>query len=184
MRSCDTLAAPQKLGTQMLGKVTRGFMTVRFLESSGGTSETNIHELERELKKKLPSDYRNFLLRYNGGLPQPNTFSYTGRGGRRRSEGVRWLFGLNLSQFRDSYYYRGMYLDRIPTNCLAIGSVEGSNLILISFDGDDRGTVYFWDHDEEMEEGEAPTYDNLFFITKSFDEFLDSLHDESALTTF
>ena len=35
--------------------------------------------------------------------------------------------------------------------------------------------VYYWDHDREHS---PPTYDNLFLIAETFDEFLDSIYFE------
>ena len=42
-------------------------------------TEPALARLEKRLKSKLPAPYRQFLLRHNGGQPQPPTFVPAGR---------------------------------------------------------------------------------------------------------
>ena len=44
---------------------------VRFSEGAPTTNELAIARLERELSVRFPDDYRRFLLRTNGGRPDP-----------------------------------------------------------------------------------------------------------------
>ncbi|MED9612199.1 SMI1/KNR4 family protein, partial [Escherichia marmotae] len=39
------------------------------------TSES-ISDFEGKIGSKLPDDYKNFLLKYNGGQPLPNSFKF------------------------------------------------------------------------------------------------------------
>lgn len=43
--------------------------------------------------------------------------------------------------------------------------------------GEDKGKVYFWDHEFELEE-EKPGYHNVGFIADSFNEFVETLREE------
>ena len=44
--------------------------------SLGETSPAQLDEFEEFIHTKLPSDYRNFLLNFNGGLPSPSSSVY------------------------------------------------------------------------------------------------------------
>ena len=41
---------------------------------AGTTNESAIQEFEKLIGHRLPDDYREFLLEFNGGHPEPNTF--------------------------------------------------------------------------------------------------------------
>jgi hypothetical protein len=49
------------------------------------------------------------------------------------------------------------------------------NLFAISLRNDDRGSVWFWNHELEADEGEPPTEENLKLMAPSWPVFLDSL---------
>lgn len=68
-----------------------------------------------------------------------------------------------------------MYRGRIPPNLLPIAHDPFGNLICLSVAGQDRGKVYFWDHEVEVREGEIPSYRNVSFIADNFESFLDGL---------
>jgi cell wall assembly regulator SMI1 len=149
---------------------------------SPALSEVDIARFEELIDSRLPADYRRFLLAHNGGRPEPSVFSVYGQTNKydepfNQSSVVNWFFGLH-----DGEHYRLTELlhwmgDRVPANLLPIGEDPFGNMICLSLSGPDRGTVYFWDHEDESEEGEPPTYRNIYFIAKSFDKFLNMLHD-------
>ncbi len=64
---------------------------------------------------------------------------------------------------------------RMPAELLPIGHDPGGNLICLAYRGEQRGTIYYWDHEMEAEEGEPATWDNLYPLAKSFTEFLNGL---------
>lgn len=63
----------------------------------------------------------------------------------------------------------------MPKNLLPIGEDPGGNVVSLSVSGPDKTKVYFCEHEREAEEGDAPNYDNVYFIANSFDDFLDNL---------
>lgn len=71
------------------------------------------------------------------------------------------------------------YHDRIPADLLPVAHAEGGNLVCLSLGGHDRRAVYFWDHEEEAEEGEPPARRNLHRIADSFRDFAASLRPVS-----
>jgi hypothetical protein len=44
--------------------------------SLGGSSPAQVDEFEEFIHTKLPSDYRNFLVNFNGGVPSPSSSLY------------------------------------------------------------------------------------------------------------
>ena len=62
-------------------------------------------------------------------------------------------------------------LGRWPARFLAIAIDGFGNRFLLSLGMPDYGDVYFWDHEQEADEGEPPTEDNLNLVAHSFAEF-------------
>jgi cell wall assembly regulator SMI1 len=144
------------------------------IDSFPAINEAVIQQFERQLGKDLPSEYRAFLLTHNGGRPRPAEFPMTGDT-LNPSGTIHWFFGINNSRHYDLRRNYRVYQDRIPTNFLPIAADPGGNLICLAVAGEDRGTVYFWDHDYEALEDEVANYENVYFIANSFTELLNSL---------
>ena len=64
-------------------------VTIR--DSAEPVSSEQLDRIERSLKLRLPAEYRSFLLRANGGIPEPRHFHYIAidedEGTRRRQKG-------------------------------------------------------------------------------------------------
>lgn len=148
---------------------------IDFSDTGGALDNKFLKSLEKTWVFKLPKDYREFLLKYNGGKPSSNCFSFSDD----ETDGsvIQSFFGIHgMDNYDLLYEYQNVYKDRIPDNCFPIACDSFGNLILISVKGPDRGKIYFWDHEEEAYE-DVPDYSNLTLIADSFDEFLDGLHD-------
>ena len=145
-----------------------------YIESNGAMDERFLGCIEDYLDFTFPKGYRNFLLKFNGGYSDKNTFNF-----KNSSEGscLDILLGFIQGRYKNALLYKKLYSNRIPNNTFPIGLEGGGNLVLISVKGSDRGKIYFWDHEEEAYEDEEPDYSNLTLIADSFDEFLDGLHD-------
>ncbi len=145
-------------------------MTIKISKSNVGTSLSEIKNLERQLGRQLPSDYENFLLSTNGGVPEPNRFEVpqfdTG-------SGVTWFFGLlGEPKYRDLAYEQKVLGQRLPNGMIAVADAAGGNRICLSIRNRDFGCVYFWDHELESELNvESP----LAQLATTFDEFLSIL---------
>ena len=66
--------------------------------------------------------------------------------------------------------YRNMR-DRWPTRLISVAIDDCGNRFCLSVEPPDFGSVYFWDHEEEVEEGDQPTELNLYHVADSFVEF-------------
>jgi hypothetical protein len=74
---------------------------------------------------------------------------------------------------RESATYEG----RIPPGTIAIAEDPGGDLFLLSVDGDSKGSVFYWDHENEPvdEATDWEDFENVYPIADSFEEFLASL---------
>lgn len=65
------------------------------------------------------------------------------------------------------------YQDRIPQNVIPIAITGTGDVLCLSLHGPNKGSVYFWDHNNE---NGSPNNDNMYLIASSFPEFLESIH--------
>lgn len=145
------------------------------LEVGPPLTAARIDALERELRIKLPSGYRSFLLRHNGGRPDPYFFPIRGLD-KNPFGGIHYFFGVDGSVRSDNidWNYR-IYRGRIPSELLPIAGDGSGNVICLAFKQGNEGAVYFWDHDDEHS---PPTYGNIYIISETFAEFLDAIYFE------
>jgi cell wall assembly regulator SMI1 len=132
---------------------------------------SRLRAFEAQIGATLPEDYRAFLIAYNGGAVSRTHFHIS------EAEGDSTLasfYGLHDgptwarldAAFAD---YRG----RIPAWLLPIAADEGGNAICLGLTGEDRGRIYFWDHECE---GAAPDI-AVTRIAPSFRVFCDHLFE-------
>lgn len=142
-------------------------------ESERATSDEELDALEQKYNFVFPPQYRAFLLRYNGGMPEPYNFTF-GEGAYTDSMVDRFLAVYEGENDNFEDYYRCYKVDdgaRIPLEMVPIAHDPGGNLINIAVSGPQVGAVFFWDHEREMDDEK----ENNFLIAKSFDEFLEGL---------
>ncbi len=149
-------------------------MSVEIEDSYEPISESKLTGFESELGIKLPSDYRNFLLKHNGGRPHPNVFDVLVEGSILRT-GVNRFLGFSDSESETFSNYFEVYADRIPKNLFPIATGLSVDLICLSIRGEDYGKVYYWDHNWEVTDGE-PDYRNIHLIADNFADFLNKLY--------
>ncbi|WP_249872820.1 SMI1/KNR4 family protein [Oceanobacillus saliphilus] len=140
--------------------------------SSEGFNENDLITFSRKIGYELPKDYIEFLRHHNGGYVKNSISSYFKNG--KQKFFLTSMFGLGsdddlLSRFET-------YKKRIPNTCIPIGRDAGGNLVCLNLSEDRYGYVYFWDHEEELnyEEGKI-TINDLYLITETFNEFLNSI---------
>ncbi|MEC0294502.1 SMI1/KNR4 family protein [Bacillus subtilis] len=139
-------------------------------------------EIEMNIGKQLPSDYKDFLKEYGGCYLESKKTSdeieydvcykpiekdpWMGKG-----DDTQLLEGFyGLANDHDSLQKAiDTYSDRFPRNIIPIASSAGGNEICMDID---NGKILFWDH-----ELSHPDKD-FFLIANSFEEFVFSLVDE------
>ena len=134
----------------------------------------DIRDLQSHTGVTLPDDYREFLLKHNGGTPHPDGF-------RSKDEKLS-SFVTRFAPISDDDQYNlqgeieGITEYRyIPRDMIPIGIDPVTNRIVLVVSGPDTGRVFYWAWDEEPE---TPTCSRKYMrlLADSFDEFLASLY--------
>ena len=130
-------------------------------------SEHEIRHFEKLIGERLPSAYREFLLGENGGRPERISLVFETEDGVSESV-VNYLYTLNDDSAYSLAEKTEVFEDRIPSTMIPIASDPFGNQFLMKL-GDERGAIYFWDHELENEEGDQDS--NVYLIANSFSEF-------------
>jgi len=136
---------------------------IRLRDSAEPVSPDQLAQIEGSLDLRLPDEYRSFLLRANGGVPDPKGFRYTVVD---EEEGTRSQHKAKIARF-----YPAADLEvpwGFPDWLLPIALVEDAlegGMLCIAVKGKRQGRVYYW---PEQEIGE----DTLHRVADSFGSFL------------
>lgn len=155
---------------------------VEFSETEKSINISQIEEVEKFVGLRFPFQYKNHLLRFNGGRCNPNIFNFIENGKATNSD-IDWFLAIyegesdNLKEYIEIYKIEEK---RLPHHILPIAHDSGGNLICISCGEEDYGKIYFWDHESEVDYSlsDDTDYSNLYFIANSFDEFLANLEED------
>lgn len=141
------------------------------------TSEAAIACFESNVGFQLPQDYREFLLRSNGGEPVNPVFRFLASDGPYTDSAVRYFFSISDKLTFSLAHKYGIYsgAGRIAKEMLPIAADSGGNLVLLALAGPDAGKVFFWDHEIEALVDNPASVEHLTLIAKSFREFCDEL---------
>jgi hypothetical protein len=154
-------------------------MKPQITETSRPLKEIDIRRFEQNHGRPIPAAYREFLLRHNGGDPDPCHFKIRNAPkGIPKTGAVKAFLGIDVSEPTLALDYTlSRFRDRVPPDLFPIARDPGGNLICIATQGAGSGKVYFWDHEFEAEEGQPPTRKNLYLIADSFEGFMEELND-------
>jgi putative nucleotidyltransferase with HDIG domain len=152
-------------------------ITIR--EAAEPVSPDQLDQIERTLNIRLPADYRSFLLRANGGDPEPKFFHFTAidedEGTRRRQRGVvARFYPTSRAQTGSGEVnsFVALYQENVPLGwpdwLLPIAQVEDDldgGMLCIGVKGKKEGRIYYWPEQEIGEE-------TLHKVADSFTSFL------------
>ena len=136
-----------------------------------------VRELERDLAAPLPEDYRQFLLKCNGGFVGGRLW-YRGPTptGEAADAGIHHVGGFRAESYFSLRSAREIYEGRIPRELLWIMDDPFGNAICVCVSGPKRGAVYFWDHELESRlanwDGSLESAPNVQLLANSFTQFL------------
>lgn len=137
-------------------------------------------KLEGMLGGPLPDDYRQFLLRCNGGYVG-GALWYKGPtpAGESADTGVQHIGGFREESYFSLKWAIGCYDSRIPKELMWIMDDPFGNAICLGVRGTHRGRVYFWDHEREPDpnrwDRQVETAKNVRLLANSFSEFVTGL---------
>jgi len=149
---------------------------VKIVKSVSPLTVKDITNVENQLGISFPSDYRNFLLEFNGGKPTPNAFPLHNNPMDTHAL-LEWFYCISKGNPYDILRNMQIMKGRIPKNLITIGEDPGGNLICMSVDGDRTGNIFFWDHEGESDQESSES--NLYYVAENFDALLESLEDLS-----
>lgn len=89
-------------------------------------NEFQIRAFEDEIGKRLPNDYCDFLLKYNGGTTENNIYEIS-----EISISVDYFCGLGLTGIQDIKYIIEVLENRIPKECIPIAELEGGDVLCL-----------------------------------------------------
>jgi len=144
------------------------------LEIQSNNPKLTIEEIEKFEQNNaitLPSEYKSFLLKYNGGYPMQSNFYIHGSNGD--FESILNIF-YGIGDMYDNLQKNIDFLDELfEVGFIPIADDPGGNQICICISEKNFGEIRFWEH----ELGNENELDNLLFVSKSFSVFIDSLFD-------
>lgn len=157
---------------------------VVFSQTESQLNSLQIEEIEKCVRLDFPIDYKNHLLKYNGGRCSPSIFKFN-ENEKRTESCIDWFLAIYDGKYDNLKEYIKTYkLDkkRFPMHILPIAHDPGGNLICISCDTEDKGKIYFWDHENEVNYDVTTDadYSNLYFVAKGLNEFIVGLKEEFA----
>ncbi len=138
-------------------------------------TEQNLSELEQRTNIKLPEQYRNFLLKHNGGIPSPNRFKTLD--GKVESMISNFLPIAAIEDDNLLEEIQGItQAELIPENLIPIATEPGDDRLVLSVGGSDYGKIYYWAWEEEPKRNHKPSYKYIRLVANSFDELLALLY--------
>lgn len=141
-----------------------------FKEFSGANKKL-VDEYERSIKMELPKDYKDFLIKTNGGMFEDDVPLF--RIDKVCEEiGVEILFGLRISEDLDLQSWFNEYQDELESHTAIIGDTWGVGLILLIWQDNIKG-IFLWDHCLALEQ--STEEECLYKIADNFDAFFEML---------
>jgi len=148
------------------------------IEANKQINIKDIEALEESYGLSLPEDYKQFLLKYNGGEPDKYLFKDKNLG----SLVLNVLYGINIEDSYDELHnVIKVYKDRIPSSFIPIGDDSGGNQFVIGIKGKFKDKIYLWDHNTELEHNkftENTLPGNMYKLADNFTEFINALEED------
>jgi hypothetical protein len=138
---------------------------VKILHSHKNLSESDLSTFEEEHNLHLTKQYKNFLLKWNGGFPEPNLFHIS----KEQGASVLNVFS-GIGEMYDSLNdYIEILDDRLPEGFLPIGDDPAGNIICLGTKNLYYEKIYFWDHEQEPDDSNQMS--NMYFLANNIQNF-------------
>lgn len=141
-------------------------------------SESELIDLEWHIGRSLPQDYREFLLKYNGGAPEECTIDIPSLVSNKGSVDIGYFYGIGTGA-EDIQVCMGIIYGYIPQGLIPIADTPGGNYFFLSLIEGSENLILFRDH--EVVDGECfntqfNLLSNYHIVANSFIEFVDKLY--------
>lgn len=133
--------------------------------------------------KKLPKDYADFLIKYNGGSPKTDSFKLDNC--PEIDSGIISVFFRldDKSEFNSLLYAIEMFGGRLPNDVLPIARDTYGNILMIGIHGDLEDNIFIWIHDRDWDDSSQGSWENIYKISDSFYQFIHSLTESDISST-
>ena len=128
-----------------------------------GISKDIIKSVEHRLQITLPDDYKQIVLKYDGGYPNPNHFKVG-----EKVEIFNNLISLDGNECNNIYEVLEDLQTRIGDQLIPFAEDGFGNLFC--FDYSDDKSIVFWNHEKNYYEFKEAT-----FVCSSFSSLIESL---------
>jgi hypothetical protein len=148
-----------------------------------------IKELEKKINNELPLDFKNFLIKHNGGSPSKSLFFIKKNiinTTNFKTYDSNLIIIESFSKIKNIISFGLRTYNNEKMIYIGNGTVE--NLFYISLSPKSYGSILYWDYQETPEEFDSYDFDNpendnlkyenIYFVCNSFKEFIESLVDE------
>jgi cell wall assembly regulator SMI1 len=129
----------------------------------------DIKTFEDHFQIKLPADYKNHLLQYNGGVPDKDSFELDKTEELWLSRFYSLKYGKN--NLEDAFTTLKINEKILPDSLFPFAIDMGGNHFCISLAQEGYGKIYYCEHDTE---------DSPRLISNSFAEFMNSLKEDDS----
>lgn len=135
----------------------------------GMLNEKKLVKFEKKIRRKLPEEYREFLLKHNGGNPSKDCFEFKGE-----PYFIDYVYGIhNGPEYLTLQWHIKILKNRIPSSLVPFAGDPGGNLYCIDISDEKKGGIYFWNH-ETCDNGEW-TY--ILKLAETFHDFFQNLKE-------
>lgn len=131
-------------------------MQIKIKKKSPGATEKLIKNFECKTGITLPPEFKNFIKKHNGCIPETNAFEFDGN-----SSDLNEF--LSLEEIQKS---KELLIGRVRDVTLPFADAEGGNLVCFNFESGSP-IITFWDHETENEISLASNFVTSLITSKS-----------------
>lgn len=142
------------------------------LRSFNSITKEKIHEIQKTLGIEFPKDYKEFLLKYNGGVVEKNKENSFVLNSIQQEIVIDVLFGIVDKKASDILYWNQQMKEDMLGGTLIIGDDIIQGFIVMICYGENKG-IYYWDDAYNFETSNDES--NMYWIAEDFDAFLQLL---------
>ncbi|ENQ3104922.1 SMI1/KNR4 family protein, partial [Bacillus cereus] len=141
---------------------------ITWLFTDKSVDEKTISKVEQSFGIKFPQDYKECVIKYNGGYPKPDNFDFSDEG-----EGEGGAVFNNLLSFTGDFSIEAIYefsKESLQKGIIPFARDPFGNLICFDYrQSNNEPTVVFFDHEEQGE-------NSIELICNTFTELLNKLY--------
>lgn len=136
----------------------------------GRVEKGQLDDFEAHIGFELPFDYKEFLIKHNGGVPEVKYSTFFVKELNQKIS-LDVLLGFGIKEL-DLYEWNDEYKDDLSVRSIIIGHDPGVGMIILVNDKKMKG-IYYWDDSHYFDQSNHES--NSYKINDSFYEFLNGL---------